>query len=54
MAGADGKLWFAEYSAGKLGTITTSGSVVSEPTEALAPVPTGVSCAPELKAGCRA
>lgn len=53
VAGADGKLWFSEYGSGKLGTITTAGTVV-EPTEELAPVPTGVSCAPELKAGCRA
>ena len=51
-AGADGKLWFAEFGSGKLGTITIAGTVV-EPTEELAPIPAGVSCA-ELKAGCRA
>ena len=53
VAGADGKLWFAEHGSEKIGTITTAGVVV-EPTEALAPVPAGVSCSPELKAGCRA
>lgn len=53
-AGADGKLWFMNRDTSKIGTITTSG-VISEPTEVLAPVPAGVSsCAPELKAGCRA
>lgn len=52
-AGADGKLWFMDRTTGKVGTITTSGTI-TEPTEALAPVPTEVSCAPTMKPGCRA
>ncbi len=56
-AGPDGKLWFTDYSliggTAKIGTIPPSGTV-TEPTEALAPVPAGVSCAPEMKPGCRA
>jgi streptogramin lyase len=47
-AGPDGDIWFTDYF-GEVGTMAT----VTEPTEALAPVPAGVSCAPELKAGCR-
>ena len=31
-----------------------SGKKITRPTEALAPVPAGVSCSPELKRGCRA
>jgi RHS repeat-associated protein len=31
-----------------------SGKKITRPTEALAPVPAGVSCSPELKKGCRA
>ncbi len=51
-AGPNKGLWFTESTVAKIGTIATSPTV--EPTEALAPVPAGVSCAPELKPGCRA
>jgi YD repeat-containing protein len=51
-AGPDGNLWFTEYGSNKIVMITTSGTL-TEPTEALAPVPAGVSCSP-IKAGCRA
>jgi streptogramin lyase len=50
---ANGNLWFAEEGTNKIGTISTTGRI-SEPIEELAPKPAGVSCAPELKAGCRA
>ncbi len=51
-AGPNKGLWFTESTAAKIGTIATNPT--TEPTEALAPVPAGVSCAPELKPGCRA
>jgi streptogramin lyase len=50
--GPDRKLWFVDEFSSKVGTITTAGVIV-EPTEELAPVPAGVSCSPEMKAGCR-
>jgi RHS repeat-associated protein len=50
-SGPDGNIWYAEYN--NIGTMPTLGAI-SEPTEALAPVPAGVSCSPELKRGCRA
>ncbi len=49
--GPDGEMWFTRGEA--VGKITTSGHI-NEPTEVLAPKPTGVSCEPELNAGCRA
>ncbi len=49
--GADGRLWYTEGT-GHIGAMTTTGTV-TEPTEALAPVPAKVSCAP-MKEGCRA
>jgi streptogramin lyase len=51
-SGPDGKLWFVEWERSSIGTITTTATT-TEPTFALAPIPTGVSCTPELKAGCR-
>ena len=51
--GPDGNVWYTETQAEKIGMMPTLGSVI-EPTEALAPVPAGVSCSPELKPGCRA
>ena len=35
-------------------TVEVAGVKITEPTEALAPVPAGVSCAPKLEKGCRA
>ena len=35
-------------------TVEVAGRKITRPLEALAPVPTGVSCAPELQRGCRA
>ena len=53
-AGPDGKIWYTTFETSKIGTISVSGTV-TEPTETLAPVQAGVTCAPsELKAGCRA
>jgi streptogramin lyase len=51
--GPDGKIWYSTAISSKIGTISTSGTI-TEPTEAIAPVQAGVSCTPELKAGCRA
>jgi streptogramin lyase len=55
--GPDGDLWYTEYNkgieSGKIGKVRTPNTI-TDPTQALAPVPAGVSCAPELKAGCRA
>ena len=51
--GPDGNMWFSGEFPSKVGVIPISG-VNIEPTEVLAPTPAGVSCAPELKAGCRA
>ncbi len=45
--GPDHLVWFAGKKVGKMVSLT-------EPTEALAPKPAGVSCEPELKPGCRA
>ncbi len=58
-SGATGEIWVPNITKGVVATETITyayrsvGSLV-EPTEALAPVPAGVSCSPELKAGCRA
>ena len=57
-SGPDGNLWFTEYGSSKIGEITTSGTI-TEATEALAPVPPGVSCSwtvkpTEMQDGCRA
>jgi streptogramin lyase len=54
--GADGNIWYPGTS--WLGRVTTAG-VLTEPTEALAPVPSGVSCSwsakpTEMQPGCRA
>lgn len=49
-AGPDGRAWFAEPGANKIGKL----GPVPEPSEALAPVPAGVSCSPVLYPGCRA
>lgn len=52
-------IWRPTASTGAGGASSTTfsyqvvGSVI-EPTEALGPVPSGVTCSPELKAGCRA
>jgi RHS repeat-associated protein len=65
-AGGGGEVWSPSIAKGPVATDTVtyafealevpSGSkkTVTRPTEALAAVPAGVSCAPELKAGCRA
>jgi len=65
-AGGGGEVWSPSITKGQLATDTVtyayetvkipSGSenLETRPTEALAPVPAGVSCSPELKAGCRA
>jgi RHS repeat-associated protein len=50
-SGPDGNIWYVEGT--KIGMMLTLGAI-TEPTEALAPVPAGVSCSPELKRGCRA
>lgn len=50
--GPDGDIWFSE-SSGNIGTMTPAG-VATLPSEALAPVPAGVSCSPEMHPGCRA
>jgi streptogramin lyase len=52
-SGPDGKLWYTTAVTKTVGTISVSGTL-TEPTEALAPMQAGVSCTPELKAGCRA
>lgn len=58
-----GTLWMPTIQEGDLATETTtytyetveiSGKKVTRPIKALAPVPAGVSCSPEMKAGCRA
>jgi YD repeat-containing protein len=51
-SGPDGNVWYAEEK-NKIGVMPTSGVIV-RPLEALAPKPAGVSCEPELHAGCRA
>jgi streptogramin lyase len=51
--GPDGNMWYSGEYPSKIGMIPISG-VNIEPTEVLAPTPAGVSCSPELKAGCRA
>ncbi len=55
--GPDGRIWFTNPAAGIV-AITTSGTI-TEPTEALAPVPSNVSCSwrekpTEMQPGCRA
>jgi YD repeat-containing protein len=50
--GSDGNIWFGANYSEKIGAMPITGTTV-EPTEILAPKPTGVSCEPELKAGCR-
>jgi tripartite motif-containing protein 71 len=55
--GSDKNLWFAEYGTSKIAMLAPpepGAKAIIEPTEALAPVPAGVSCSPELKPGCRA
>lgn len=57
VTGPDKNLWFAERATSKIGMIApreADAKARIEPTEALAPVPAGVSCSPELKPGCRA
>jgi streptogramin lyase len=57
VTGPDKNMWFAEETTGKIAMLAPpepGAHPIIEPTEALAPVPTGVSCSPELKAGCRA
>jgi YD repeat-containing protein len=54
--------WFPTEVGGSLGGATTyaytsieeESAIAIEPSEALAPVPAGVSCAPKLERGCRA
>jgi streptogramin lyase len=55
-SGPNGKLWYTDYGSNKIGSITPG---TTEPTESLAPVPSGVSCSwkekpTEMHAGCRA
>jgi streptogramin lyase len=50
--GPDHNLWYVDRKSNEIAMMTTSGTV-TRPTEALAPVPAGVSCSP-MKAGCRA
>jgi RHS repeat-associated protein len=57
VTGPDKNLWFAEETTGKIAMLAppeAGAKPIIEPTEALAPVPAGVSCSPELKPGCRA
>jgi streptogramin lyase len=56
--GPDGNMWFTDLTTSKIGEMTTSDTI-AEPSEALAPVPAGVSCTwttkpTEMKPGCRA
>ncbi len=56
--GPEGNVWFTDLGSGEVGMLTTSGTI-TRPTEALAPVPVGVSCtwkekATEMQPGCRA
>ena len=52
--GPGGNFWFSDWGTSKIGTISPAATV-TEPTEALAPVPAKVECPKEkLKAGCRA
>jgi RHS repeat-associated protein len=65
-AGGSGEIWSPHITQGQVATDTVtysyetaevpSGSknMITRPTEALAPVPAGISCSPTLKAGCRA
>ena len=58
-SGGSANLWVPAISEGAGGTNATSYAYatvngVTEPTEELAPVPAGVSCAPTLRKGCRA
>jgi streptogramin lyase len=52
-SGPEGNIWFTGALSKSLGVVPTTGPPI-EPTEELAPKPAGVSCEPELKAGCRA
>jgi tripartite motif-containing protein 71 len=57
VTGPDKNLWFTERLTSKIAMLAPpepGAKAILEPTEALAPVPAGVSCSPELKAGCRA
>jgi streptogramin lyase len=49
----DGNVWYISEFPASIGIMPTSGSIL-EPTQELAPKPSGVSCEPELKPGCRA
>jgi RHS repeat-associated protein len=58
-SGSSGSVWTPSVSEGAGGTNATTFSYrleggLIEPTEELAPVPSGVSCAPTLNKGCRA
>lgn len=58
-SGGSGSVWLPSISEGAGGTNVTTfsyqtASGVTEPTEELAPVPSGVSCSPTLNRGCRA
>jgi RHS repeat-associated protein len=65
-SGGSGEVWSPSITKGPVATDTVtyafqtvevpagSKNMVTRPTEALAPVPAGVSCSPTLKAGCRA
>ncbi len=65
-SGGSGGVWSPHITQGQVATDTTTYSyetvnvplgsprVFARPSEALAPVPVGVSCSPTLKAGCRA
>jgi streptogramin lyase len=52
--GPEGNIWYSELEGNKIGELPTSGTI-TEPTEAVAPVPSGLECPKEgkLQAGCR-
>ena len=62
-SGGSGEIWMPSIQTGPVATdtitysyetTTVEGQSVTRPTEALAPVPAGVSCSPKLERGCRA
>jgi RHS repeat-associated protein len=62
-SGGSGAVWEPSISEGADGTnaatfayqtVEVAGTKITEPTEELAPVPSGVSCSPTLNKGCRA
>jgi YD repeat-containing protein len=51
--GPEHSIWYGGEFPSKIGVAPSSGYSV-EPSEVVAPKPAGVSCSPEMKAGCRA